>query len=42
MEDLREDVASVSREITSGQAFLKVIAYPWGVEFDVVEAGRRS
>jgi hypothetical protein len=33
--DGAEDVSSVSEEIGSGRAFLKVVAYPWGVEFDV-------
>ena len=32
------DVSSVSEMIGSGRAFLKVVAYPWGVEFDVCSA----
>jgi hypothetical protein len=32
-----EDARSVSEQIGSGRAFLKVVAYPWGVEFDVCE-----
>jgi len=31
-----EDMDSVREKIRSGQAFLRVIEYPWGVEFDVV------
>jgi hypothetical protein len=38
MDGVEEDFASVSKEIASGRAFLKVIAYPWGVEFDVCSA----
>jgi hypothetical protein len=42
IEDFREEVSSVSEQIASGQALLKVVAYPWGVEFDVFEAeGKR-
>jgi len=37
--DGTDDVATVSKEIESGRAFLKVVAYPWGVEFEVCEAG---
>jgi hypothetical protein len=33
-----EDVDSIREKIVSGKAFLKVVAYPWGVEFDVCEA----
>jgi len=33
--DGADDVSSVSEEIGSGRPFLKVVAYPWGVEFDV-------
>ena len=31
------DVSSAAERIKAGQAFLKVVAYPWGVEFDVCE-----
>jgi len=30
-----EDVGRVARKIRAGQAFLKVVSYPWGVEFEV-------
>jgi hypothetical protein len=32
---VKDDMNSISKEIGSGRAFLKVVAYPWGVEFDV-------
>jgi hypothetical protein len=32
-----EDVSRIAESIRSGQAFLKVVAYPWGVEFEVCE-----
>jgi len=37
-----EDMDSIREKITRGQAILKVVEYPWGVEFDVVhvEGGR--
>ena len=37
-----EEADSVAKLIGSGRAFLKVVAYPWGVEFDVCEAGEES
>jgi hypothetical protein len=37
-----ENLDDVGEKIRTGQAFLKVVEYPWGVEFDVysVEGGR--
>jgi hypothetical protein len=36
------DVESVHERIMAGRAFLKVVEYPWGIEFDVCDAeGRR-
>ena len=32
-----EDVGKVAQRIRAGQAFLKVVAYPWGVEFEVCD-----
>ncbi len=32
-----EDVSYLSESIESGKAFLRVLAYPWGVEFDVCD-----
>ena len=32
-----DDTGGLSEEIGSGRAFLKVVAYPWGVEFEVIE-----
>ncbi len=32
-----DGVNSISGRIESGRAFLKVVAYPWGVEFDVCD-----
>ncbi len=37
IDEVEEDAASIAKEIRSGRAFLKVVAYPWGVEFDVCE-----
>jgi len=37
IEDMPEDSIPVSGKISSGQAFLKVVAYPWGVEFDICD-----
>lgn len=37
VEGMEDDIGSVSSRIGSGRAFLKVVAYPWGVEFDVEE-----
>jgi hypothetical protein len=34
-----DDVLLVSKEMRQGPALLKVVAYPWGVEFEVCEAG---
>jgi len=33
-----DDINSISEKIGSGRAFLKVVAYPWGIEFEVCEA----
>jgi hypothetical protein len=30
-----EDVSRVAEQIRAGEAFLQVVAYPWGVEFEV-------
>ena len=38
VEDSTESMGSLESKLSSGRAFLKVIAYPWGVEFDVCEA----
>lgn len=35
--DGADDIGSISERIRSGRAFLKVVAYPWGVEFDVYD-----
>ncbi len=32
------DVGALAQKLRSGQAILKVVAYPWGVEFHVYEA----
>ena len=32
-----DDIGLVRERIQAGQAYLKVVAYPWGVEFDVCE-----
>ena len=40
VEDLADQAHTLSEKISSGQAFLKVVAYPWGVEFDVCDGER--
>jgi hypothetical protein len=32
-----DEIDLLTEKIRSGKAFLKVFAYPWGVEFDVCE-----
>lgn len=36
------DLESVRRRIEAGHAFLKVVEYPWGVEFEVSEVGSQE
>jgi hypothetical protein len=38
---MKDDIDSLPDKITSGRTFLKVVAYPWGVEFDVCEGGEQ-
>ncbi len=38
IEGMEGDASSISERVVSGRAFLKVVAYPWGVELDVCEA----
>jgi hypothetical protein len=42
IEDYKDDLASLAERIRSGQSTLRVTAYPWGVEFDVLEVGEES
>ncbi len=37
VDGMEGDADSIQSKIGSGRAFLKVVAYPWGVEFDVHE-----
>ena len=37
LEDMAERASELTGLISSGRAYLKVIAYPWGAEFDVCE-----
>ena len=37
IDDIQEEVGDLPDNINSGRTFLKVLAYPWGVEFDVCE-----
>jgi hypothetical protein len=37
--DQAGSVSDIVSKIESGRAFLKVVAYPWGVEFDVRDGG---
>jgi hypothetical protein len=32
-----DEIDLLSEKIRSGEAILRVVAYPWGVEFDVCE-----
>ena len=32
-----DDIDSIRQRIQEGRAFLKVVEYPWGVEFDVCD-----
>jgi hypothetical protein len=34
-----KDIDALREKVRLGRAFLKVVAYPWGVEFEVCEAG---
>jgi len=34
-----DDVDSIRERILAGKAYLKIVEYPWGVEFDVCSAG---
>jgi hypothetical protein len=42
IDGMTEKADSVAKRIGSGRAFLRVIAYPWGVEFDVCDAEEES
>jgi hypothetical protein len=42
LDGMTEEADSVEKKIGSGRAFLKVVAYPWGVEFDVCDAGEET
>lgn len=42
VEEMKDEVDSISERIGSGRAFLKVVAYPWGVEFDVCDVEESS
>ena len=42
IDEVQDDARLISEKIRSGQAFLKVVAYPWGVEFDMCEAEREA
>ena len=33
--DGSNEIGSISERMRSGRAFLKVVAYPWGVEFEL-------
>lgn len=41
VEDLSDRMDEVAEKVRSGDAQLRVVAYPWGVEFDLVEGGLR-
>ena len=35
----RDNIDSIIERIRSREAILRVVAYPWGVEFDICEPG---
>ncbi len=37
IDEIQEKINDLPDKISSGRTFLKVVAYPWGVEFDVCE-----
>jgi hypothetical protein len=37
-----EDVSRIAEQIRAGQAFLEVVVYPWGVEFEVYRREERE
>ena len=37
IQDVQEKINDLPDKLSSGRTFLKVVAYPWGVEFDVCE-----
>lgn len=37
IDGISESLGSVLEEKSTGRTFLKVVEYPWGVEFDVVD-----
>ncbi|HZW85771.1 MAG TPA: hypothetical protein VFE91_07725, partial [Nitrososphaerales archaeon] len=39
IEDLSENLDLVQRSLREGRAYLRAVAYPWGVELDVVREG---
>jgi hypothetical protein len=42
IDGVEDDLSSISEKIGSGRAFLRVVAYPWGVEFDVCSAEEKE
>jgi hypothetical protein len=42
VEDMPEEIAPIAEKISSGQGFLRVVAYPWGVEFDFCDGEGRE
>ena len=39
IDEIEGDMDSLRSKIQSGRAYLRVVAYPWGVEFEVCEPG---
>ncbi len=37
IDEIQGEINDLPDKISSGRTFLKVVAYPWGVEFDVCE-----
>jgi hypothetical protein len=41
VEDMSDRLDEVAERVRRGEALLRVVAYPWGVEFDLVEDNPR-
>jgi hypothetical protein len=39
IDEVQGDMESLRKRIQSGRAYLRVVAYPWGVEFEVCDWG---
>ena len=42
IEDVADSIDKVADSIRAGRSLLKVVTYPWGVEFEVCRLGEES